>query len=153
MDSVSHHNIIPRCRGPLHLSRRNWTKEKVQIKTSKSKIEGLDFIQLATYLSLVNLEELRRFLATNRAPLKCSVWVSVLGVGLSSLSLLSLAASTSAQPKLDISTVYMTNSYEHTRTWLTEWKAHGRIKGRINAWRWRTTLKALHVLLTESKFY
>jgi len=64
-------------------------------------------IKLATYLSLVVWEELQRFLATDRAPLECSVWVSILGVGLSSLSLLSLAASSTAQPSIDISTVYM----------------------------------------------
>jgi len=82
-------------------------RKKVQIKTSKSKIEVLDFIQLATYLLLVVCEELRRFLTADRAPLGCPVWVSALGVGLCSLSLLSSPASSSAQPRLDISTVYM----------------------------------------------
>jgi hypothetical protein len=52
--------------------------------------------QLATYLSLPVWGELRRFLTTNRVPFVCPAWVSVLGVGLSSLSLLSLAASSSA---------------------------------------------------------
>ena len=63
--------------------------------------------QLATYLSLVIWEELRCFLATDRVPLECPVWVSALGVGLSSLSLLSPAFSSSAQSKLYINIVCM----------------------------------------------
>ena len=63
--------------------------------------------QLATYLSLVIWEELRRFLAKDRVPLGCPVWVSVLGVGLSSLSLLSPASSSSVQSKLYISIICM----------------------------------------------
>ena len=61
----------------------------------------------ATYLSTVVWEEPRCFIATVRLLLGCTDWVSVLGVGLGSLSLLSLASSSSAQPSLDISTIYM----------------------------------------------
>ena len=63
--------------------------------------------QLATYLSLAVWEELRCFSATDRVLLGCPVWVSVLGVGLRSLSLLSPASSSSAQPRLYISTIFM----------------------------------------------
>jgi hypothetical protein len=63
--------------------------------------------QLATYLSMAVWEELERFLANDRVPFGCPDWVSVLGVGLSSLSLLPPGASSSAQPRLYISTVYM----------------------------------------------
>ena len=82
-------------------------KAKIEIKTSKSKTKVLDCNQLATYLSLVSCEELLRFLTTDRVPFRCPVWVSALGVGLCSLSLFSSAASSSAQPRLDISTVYI----------------------------------------------
>ena len=63
--------------------------------------------KLATYLLLVVCEELRHFLTADRAPLGCPVWVSVLGVGLCSLSLMSSPATSSAQPRLDNSTVYI----------------------------------------------
>jgi hypothetical protein len=63
--------------------------------------------QLATYLSIAVWEELERFLANNRVPFGCPNWVSVLGVGLSSLSLLPPATSSSTQPRLYISIVYM----------------------------------------------
>ena len=63
--------------------------------------------QLATYLSIAVWEELERFLATDRVPFGCPDLVSVLKVGLSSPSLLSPAAFSSAQPSLDIRTVYM----------------------------------------------
>ena len=83
-------------------------KAKIQIKTSNSRTKKyLIANQLVTYSLLVVCEELRRFLTTDRAPFGCLVWVSVLGVGLCSLSLLFSPASSSAQPRLDISTVYM----------------------------------------------
>ena len=47
------------------------------------------------------------FLATDRVLLGRSVWASALGVGLCSQSLLSPDVASSAQPNLDISTVYM----------------------------------------------
>jgi len=80
-------------------------KEKIQIKTSKSKV--LDCNQLATYLSLVACEELLRFLTTDRAPFGCPAGISALRAGLCSLSLFSPAASSSAQPWLDVSIVYI----------------------------------------------
>ena len=82
-------------------------KAKIQIKTSKSKTKVLDCNQLATYLLLVACEELLRFLTTDRTPFGCPASVSALGVGLRSPSLLSLAASSSAQSWLEISIVYI----------------------------------------------
>jgi hypothetical protein len=83
-------------------------KAKTQIKTCKSTTRKYSIAkQLATYLSLVVWEELLCFLATDRVLLRRSVWVSALGVGLCSPSLLSPDAASSAQPSLDISTVYM----------------------------------------------
>ena len=52
-------------------------------------------------------EELLRFLAADRVLLGRSVWASALGVGLCSPSLLSPDAASSAQPSLDISTIYI----------------------------------------------
>ena len=63
--------------------------------------------QLATYLSIAVWEELERFLANDRVPFGCPDWVSVLEVGLRSLSLLPPAASSSAQPSRCISTICM----------------------------------------------
>ena len=63
--------------------------------------------QLATYLLLVSCEELLCFLTTNRAPFGCPAWVSALGAGLCSLSLLSPTTSSSAQPRPDIITPYV----------------------------------------------
>ena len=83
-------------------------KAKTQIKTCKSTTREYSISkQLATYLSLVVWEELLRFLTTNRVLLGRSVWVSALGVGLCFPSLLSPDAASSAQPRLDISTVYV----------------------------------------------
>jgi len=83
-------------------------KAKTQIKTCKSTTRKYSIAkQLATYLSLVVWEELLRFIATDQVHLRRLVWVSALGVGLCSPSLLSLDAASSAQPRLDISTVYM----------------------------------------------
>ena len=83
-------------------------KAKTQIKTCKSTTRKYSIAkQLATYLSLVVWEELLCFLATNRVLLGRSVWISALGVGLCSPSLLSPDAASSAQPSLDISPVYM----------------------------------------------
>ena len=67
--------------------------EKEKHKSANRKQKYSIAKQLATYLLLVVWEELRRFLATDRVPLECPVWVSVLRVGLCSLSLLSPAAS------------------------------------------------------------
>ena len=67
----------------------------------------LDCNQLTTYLLLVACEELLRLLTTDRAPFGCPAWVSALGAGLCSLSLFSPAASSSAQPRSDISTDYI----------------------------------------------
>ena len=82
-------------------------KAKIQIKTSKSKAKVLDCNQLATYLSLVACKELLRFLTTDHAPFGCPAWVSALGAGLCSPSLFSPATSSSAQPRSDVSTVYI----------------------------------------------
>jgi len=83
-------------------------KAKTQIKACKSTTRKYSIAtELPIYLSLAGWEELLRFLATDRVPFGCPVWVSVLGVGLSSLSLLSPAASSSAQPRIDINIVYM----------------------------------------------
>jgi hypothetical protein len=82
-------------------------KAKIQIKISKSKTKVLDCNQLATYLLLVVCEELLHFLTTDRVPFGCPAWVSALGVGLCSPSLSSSAASSSVQPRSDISTVYI----------------------------------------------
>jgi hypothetical protein len=68
------------------------TNQNLQIDNEKYSIVK----QLATYLSLAVWEVLGCFLATDRVLLGCLVWVLVLGVGLSSLSLLSPAASSSA---------------------------------------------------------
>ena len=81
-------------------------KAEIQIKTSKSKMKVLDCNQLATYLLLVACEELLHFLTIERVPFGCPTWVSALGVGLCSPSLFSPAASSSAQPKLDICFIY-----------------------------------------------
>ena len=83
-------------------------KAKTQIKTCKSTTRKYSIAkQLATYLSLVVWEELLRFLTVHRVPFGCPVWVSTLGVGLCSPSIFSPAASSSAQPRLDISTAYV----------------------------------------------
>src|SRR6185369_16868783 len=83
-------------------------KAKTQIKTCKSTTRKYSIAKsLATYLSLVVWEELLRFLVTDRVLLGRSVWASALGVGLCSPSLLSPDVASSAQPSLDISTVYM----------------------------------------------
>ena len=83
-------------------------KAKTQIKTCKLTTRKYSIAeQLATYLSLVVWEELLRFLATDRVLLRRSVWASALGVGLCSPSLLSPDVASSAQPSLDINTVYM----------------------------------------------
>ena len=72
-------------------------KAKTQIKACKSTTRKYSIAtELPIYLSLGGWEELLRFLATDRVPFGCPVWVSVLGVELSSLSLLSRAASSSA---------------------------------------------------------
>ena len=81
--------------------------EKQKNKSANRRQKYSILKQLATYLSLVVWEELRRFLAADRVPLGCPVWVSVLGVGLPPLSLLSPASSSSAQSKLCISIVCM----------------------------------------------
>ena len=67
----------------------------------------LDCNQLTTYLLLVACEELLRLLTTDRAPFGCPAWVSALGAGLCSPSFFSPAASSSAQPRSDISTDYL----------------------------------------------
>ena len=83
-------------------------KAKTQIKTCKSTTRKYSIAKsLATYLLLVVWEELLRFLAADRVLLRHSVWAPALGVGLCSSSLLSPDAVSSAQPNLDISTVYM----------------------------------------------
>ena len=48
-------------------------KKKDSSQNQQIKTKVLDCNQLATYLSLVVWEELRRFLATDRAPLECPV--------------------------------------------------------------------------------
>ena len=103
-DSLSHHSIIPRWYDPWHFSRRAW---KAEYKSANRRQKYSIHKQLATYLSLVVWEELRRFLAADRVPLGCPVWVSALGVGLRSLSLLPPASSSSAQSNLFISIVCM----------------------------------------------
>ena len=79
-------------------------KKKFEIRTSKSinlaKYSILS--KLATYLSLVACDELRRFLTVDLVLFGYPVWVSMLGLGLCSPSVSSLAASSPAQPKLDI---------------------------------------------------
>ena len=93
-------------------------KAKTQIKTCKSTTRKYSIAkQLATYLSLVVWEKLLRFLTTNRVLLRRSVWVSALGVGLCSPSLLSPDTPSSAQPRLDISTVYMKPHMSILKIW------------------------------------
>ena len=88
---------------PAGLGKSKNSYQKLQFENEKYSIAN----QLASYLLLIVCEEPRRFLTADRAPLGCPVWVSVLGVGLCSLSLLSSPASSSAQPRLDNSTVYI----------------------------------------------
>ena len=101
-------------------------KAKTQMKTCKSTTRKYSIAkQLATYLSLVVWEELLRFLATDRVLLRRSVWISALRVGLCSSSLLSPDATSSAQPSLDISTIYMKPHMSILKIWLTDrgnWK-------------------------------
>jgi len=87
----------------IGLEKSKNSNQNQQLENEKYSIAN----QLATHLSLVVCEEPRRFLTADRAPFGCPVWVSVLGVGLCSLSLLSSPASSSAQSKLNINTVYM----------------------------------------------
>ena len=83
-------------------------KAKTQIKTCKSTTRKYSIANITSYyLSLVVLEELLRFVATDRVLLRRSVWASALGVGLCSPSLFSPDAASSAQPSLDINTDYM----------------------------------------------
>ena len=83
-------------------------KQRSQIITRKSTNLAKYSIlsKLVTYMFLVACEEPRRFLTVDRVPFGCPAWVSVLGLGLCSPSESSPAASSSAQPRLDISTIY-----------------------------------------------
>jgi len=78
--------------------------------------------QLATYLSIAVWEELERFLANDRVPFGCPDCVSVLGVGLSSLTLLPprrlLICTTKAIHQYCLYEI----SYGHTETWLINQK-------------------------------
>ena len=84
-------------------------KQKIsnQNKQDDRLIKVFDCNQKATYLLLVAIEELLRFLTVDHVPFRCPAWVSVLGVGLCSPSLFSPVASSSAQPRPDISTAYV----------------------------------------------
>jgi len=98
--------------------------KRFEIRTSKSTnlTKYLISTKLATYLSLVACGELRRFHTTDRVPLGCPAWVSLLGLGLCSPWVSSLAASSSAQPKLDISFIYA-NFLEKTLGFGWQWKS------------------------------
>ena len=84
-------------------------KQKIsnQNKQDDRLIKVFDCNQKATYLLRIACEELLCFLTTDRAPFGCPTWVSALGAGLCSLSLFSPAASSSAQPRSDISIAYV----------------------------------------------
>jgi len=89
-------------------------KQRSQIRTSKSTNLAKYSIlsKLATYLSLVACDELRRFLTVDRVLFGHPVWVSMLGLGLCSPSVSSPAASSPTQPKLDICFIYVKFSEE-----------------------------------------
>jgi len=100
-------------------------KAKTQIKTCKSTTQKYSIAtRLAIYLSLAGREELLRFLATDRVLLGRPVWVSTLGVGLSSLSLPARRLLICTIKPIHKYCLYEI-SYKHTKTWLIDrevWK-------------------------------
>ena len=95
------------------------------IDTNKYSFEE----QLATYLSIAVWEELVCFLATDRVPFGCPDWVSILRVGMRSLSLLPpsrlIICTTKPMHKYCLYEI----PYKHTKTWLNRSRSLGKQKG------------------------